>query len=46
MAVVIASRVLAGSGYGFGNPVAITSDGTHIWTANGVADSVTELTIG
>ena len=30
-------QVINGSSYGFNYPVAITSDGTHVWVANDAA---------
>ncbi len=30
-------------GWGFGQPDAVSSDGTHVWVANGGGKSVTEL---
>jgi DNA-binding beta-propeller fold protein YncE len=35
--------VLSGSKYGFKSPIAIDSDGTHVWVANTGGYSVTEL---
>jgi DNA-binding beta-propeller fold protein YncE len=32
-----------GSSYGFGGPHAVASDGTHVWVANSLGDSVSEL---
>jgi DNA-binding beta-propeller fold protein YncE len=36
-------KVIRGSSYGFDFPDAIASDGTHLWVANEVGDSVTEF---
>ena len=36
-------QVISASGYGFSDPVAISSDGTHVWVANFDGNSVTEL---
>ena len=36
-------QVLSASSYGFDNPDAISSDGTHVWVANFEGGSVTEL---
>jgi len=36
-------KVISGSSYGFDDPEAITSDGTHVWVANEYGNSVTEL---
>jgi hypothetical protein len=36
-------RTLSGGRYGFNSPVAIADDGVHVWVANGLGDSVTEL---
>jgi DNA-binding beta-propeller fold protein YncE len=30
-------------GWGFNGPIAVTSDGTHVWVANSSGNSVTEL---
>src|ERR1035441_2219247 len=30
-------------GWGFNNPDAVSSDGTHVWVANSAGNSVTEL---
>src|SRR5579863_9252342 len=41
-----ASDALSGPGvfgWGFNGPVAVSSDGTHVWVANFDSDSVTEL---
>jgi DNA-binding beta-propeller fold protein YncE len=35
--------VIKGSSYGFDLPGAVSSDRTHVWVANGLGDSVTEL---
>ena len=34
-------RVFSGSGYGFNQPDAISSDGTDVWVANDEGESVT-----
>ena len=38
-------QVISGSSYGFDNPHAVSSDGTHVWVANdsNTLNSVTEL---
>jgi hypothetical protein len=36
-------KVISGSSYGFNYPDAVSSDGTHVWVANGNGQSVTEL---
>ncbi len=36
-------RVYSGRSYGFNYPFAIAVDGTHVWVANYIGDSVTEL---
>jgi len=36
-------KVIASSSYGFNSPLAIASDGTHVWAANASGNSVTEL---
>ena len=33
-------------GWGFNSPVAIASDGTHVWVANAAGQSVTEFPTG
>ena len=35
--------MIKGSSYGFDDPDAISSDGTHVWVANSRRNSVTEL---
>ena len=37
------AKVIRGSRYGFDGPVAVSSDGTHVWVANESGGSVTEL---
>ena len=36
-------QVITGSSYRFDDPLAVCSDGTHVWVANSAGDSVTEL---
>ena len=36
-------QVISGSSYGFNDPDAVSSDGTHVWVANSAGNSVTEL---
>ena len=36
-------QVITGSSYGFDDPDAVSSDGTHVWVVNGGGNSVTEL---
>ena len=37
------AQVLSGSQYGFQDPSAVSSDGTHVWVSNWYGNSVTEL---
>ena len=36
-------RTLSGGRYGFRIPVAIVTDGSHVWVTSGLGNSVTEL---
>ena len=36
-------QVIHGSGYGFNTPVAVASNGTHVWVTSAGGDAVTEL---
>jgi DNA-binding beta-propeller fold protein YncE len=36
-------QVLSASRYQFAGPDAVSSDGTHIWVANGTGETLTEL---
>jgi hypothetical protein len=40
---VSSQRVYSGGSYGFNTPIAVASDGTHVWVANDGGNSVTEL---
>ena len=36
-------RTLSGASYGFGSPLGIAFDGSHLWVTNDVGNSVTEF---
>ena len=36
-------QTLSGGSYGFGDPLDLAFDGTHLWVSNWTGDSVTEL---
>jgi DNA-binding beta-propeller fold protein YncE len=46
IAPAAASDTLSGPhvfGWGFNSPASVSSDGSHVWVANGIGNSVTEL---
>jgi DNA-binding beta-propeller fold protein YncE len=39
------AKLISGSSYGFNSPLAIASDGTRVWVANGDGQSITEFPV-